>query len=148
MRERCFFAGNGENVDYLNSLIRDKTKFKFFGNLKSTQLKNWYKSLDVYVQATNGEGHSTSILQAMGMNLPILASNVSGIKNFLIPKKNIGLTFENNTSSLIKYIKIFLKMSSNKRSKIIYSQKKYISNNYSEDIFLYEYLKIIKKFFK
>ena len=91
--------------------------------LWDSKLKKWYNYLDVYIQATNGEGHSTSILQAMGMNLPIFASNVSGIKNFLIPKKNIGLTFENNTKSLINLIKIFIKMGEYKRSKIIKSQK-------------------------
>ena len=144
---KCFFAGDGENLDYLKSLIKDKSKFKFFGKIKSNKLKKWYNYLDVYIQATNGEGHSTSILQAMGMNLPIFASNVSGIKNFLIPKKKIGLTFENNTKSLINLIKIFIKMGKYKRSKIIKSQKKYILKNYSEDILLSKYLKIIKKFF-
>ncbi len=145
---KCYFAGDGENVDNLKRLIKEKNKFKFFGNLKINQLKKWYKSLDIYLQATNGEGHSTSILQAMGMNLPILASNVSGIKNFLIPKKNIGLTFENNTNSLIKSIKLILKMKEHKRIQIINCQKKYISNKYSEDAFLKAYMQLIKKFFK
>ncbi len=142
---KCYFAGNGENTNYLKSKITDKKKFKFFGALKLKRLKKWYNSIDIYIQASKGEGHSTSVLQAMGMNLPVLASNVSGIKNFLIPKKKIGILFENNENSLIRSIKKLLQMKSKQINKIISSQKKYIFDNYSETKFLEDYSKIIKK---
>ncbi len=141
---KCLFAGDGENINNIKNIIKNKKKFKFYGVLNSKDLKKWYRSLDVYIQATTGEGHSTSVLQAMGMNLPILASNVSGIKNFLFPKKNIGFKFENNKKSLIKHIKKLMKMNNEERSQIIRSQKKYILNKYSEDIFLNNYINIIK----
>ena len=141
---KCLFAGDGENIINIKNIIKSKNRFKFCGILNSVDLKKWYKSLDVYIQATTGEGHSTSILQAMGMNLPILASNVSGIKNFLFPKKKIGLTFENNKKSLFKSIKYLLFISNKEKQTIIKSQKKYILKYYSEEIFLNNYKKIIK----
>lgn len=142
---KVYFAGEGENVKYLKNKIKNKKKFKFFGKLNPKNLKNWYSKLDCYIQATNGEGHSTSILQAMGMNLPVLASNVSGIKNFLLPKQNIGITFENNPVSLAKKIKYFISLSNLEKSKIINSQKRYILQNYSEYVFLSKYEKIINQ---
>ena len=141
----CYFAGSGENINFLKKKIKNKNKFKFFGALNSYDLKKWYQSLDFYIQATTGEGHSTSILQAMGMNLPILGSNVSGVKNFLYPKRNIGITFENNENSLISKIRSITKMTNNKRKIIVSSQKKYLLENFTEITFLNSYEKIIKK---
>ena len=144
---KCFFAGSGENINLLKKKIKNKNKkkFKFFGVLNSYNLRKWYQSLDFYIQATSGEGHSTSILQAMGMNLPILGSNVSGVKNFLYPKRNIGITFENNQKSLANKIKSITKMTNNKRKIIVSSQKKYLLENFTESKFLDSYEKIIKK---
>ena len=144
---KCYFAGSGENINLLKKKIKNKNKnkFKFFGALNSYELKKWYQSLDFYIQASTGEGHSTSILQAMGMNLPILGSNVSGIKNFLYPKKNIGITFENTQNSLAHKIKSILNMPDYKKRIIISSQKKYLLENFTESKFLNSYEQIIKK---
>ena len=145
---KCYFAGTGENIYLLKKKIKNKNKFKFFGVLNSNSLKKWYQSLDFYIQATSGEGHSTSMLQAMGMNLPILGSNVSGVKNFLYPKRNIGITFENNQNSLVSKLKFILKMSKNKKKIIITSQKKYLLENFNENKFLESYKKIVEKLLK
>ena len=145
---KCYFAGTGENIHLLKKKIKNKNKFKFFGVLNSISLKKWYQSLDFYIQATSGEGHSTSMLQAMGMNLPILGSNVSGVKNFLYPKRNIGITFENNQNSLVSKLKFILKMSNNKKKIIITSQKKYLLENFTENKLLESYKKIIEKLLK
>ena len=142
---KCYFAGSGENINLLKKNIKNRNKFKFFGALNSYELKKWYQSLDFYIQASTGEGHSTSILQAMGMNLPILGSNVSGIKNFLYPKKNIGITFENTQNSLAHKIKSILNMPDYKKRIIISSQKKYLLENFTESKFLKSYEQIIKK---
>lgn len=142
---KAYFAGDGENINFLKNKIFEKNTFKFSGVLNLKKLKKWYNSLDFYIQATTGEGHSTSILQAMGMNLPVLGSNVSGVNNFLIPPKKIGIIFNNDIKSLAKKIRYFAEMNDNKKDKIIRAQKDYILNNYSEIKFLNEYKKIIKK---
>ncbi len=142
---KCYFAGSGENIIPLKKMIKNKRMFKFCGALNSNELKKWYDSLDFYIQATSGEGHSTSILQAMGMNLPVLGSNVSGVKNFLNPKKNIGLIFNNRQTSLSTKIKSILKMSNYMKKKIVTSQKKYLLNNFTEQEFLENYKIVIKK---
>ena len=142
---KCHFAGSGENILPLKKMIKNERMFKFCGALNTNELKKWYDSIDFYIQATSGEGHSTSILQAMGMNLPVLGSNVSGVKNFLYPKKNIGLIFNNSQVSLANKIKFILKMPNYKKKKIITSQKKYLLNNFTEKKFLKNYKIVIKK---
>ena len=121
---KCHFAGSGENILPLKKMIKNERMFKFCGALNTNELKKWYDSIDFYIQATSGEGHSTSILQAMGMNLPVLGSNVSGVKNFLYPKKNIGLIFNNSQVSLANKIKFILKMPNYKKKKNYHFSKK------------------------
>ena len=47
------------------------------------KLISWFKKLQIYLHLSKDETTSTSILQAMSMSLPIIASNVGGNKNFL-----------------------------------------------------------------
>lgn len=144
---KCFFAGDGEKVEHLKKKIKNNNNIHYSGSLNTIKLKKWYQKLDIYIQASQGEGHSTSILQAMGMNLPVLGSSVSGIKNFLLPKKNIGIIFHNNRKSLSKKIIFFLNLSKYKKDKMIMSQKKYVLKNFSENKFLNSYKNIIINLF-
>ena len=58
-----------------------KSKVVFKGFLNDKQLKNWFNNIDLYAHASSGEAMSTAILQAMSMGLPIIASNVNGIRD-------------------------------------------------------------------
>ena len=41
-----------------------------------------YKKMKIYLHLSKDETTSTSILQAMSLSLPIIASNIGGNKNF------------------------------------------------------------------
>ncbi|MDP2258253.1 MAG: glycosyltransferase family 4 protein [Caulobacter sp.] len=53
------------------------------GYLGAATLRDWFGTLDIYVHATDGETLSTSILQAMAMELPIVGSDVPGVSGLL-----------------------------------------------------------------
>jgi glycosyltransferase involved in cell wall biosynthesis len=53
------------------------------GYLGAAALRDWFGTLDLYVHATDGETLSTSILQAMAMELPIVGSDVAGVTGLL-----------------------------------------------------------------
>ena len=59
-------------------------------------------------------------------------------------QKKIGFIFKNKKKSLIEAIKIILNLSYKEKSEIIKCQKKYVLENYSEDIFLNKYKNIIR----
>jgi len=137
---RFSLAGDGENYNNLKREIKKmnlNNKIKLEGYLKEWELKKWYKTLDLYIQATSGEGMSISLLQAMSMKIPVMGSEVTGIKNFLCKKKYLGFLFKNNTSDLSKGIKYFYYLSNKIRKKFIITQYDYIINNHdSKKIFL------------
>jgi len=73
------------NQEGLNSVIA------LPGHLNEDQLIDWYQSLDVYVHASEGETLSTAILQAMATALPIVASDVPGIRSLISGQTKCGL---------------------------------------------------------
>lgn len=148
---KCSFAGDGELMDNLKKFTKNKVtkkQFIFNGLLDQQNLKRWYSDLDLYIQSTKGEGMSISLIQAMAMGIPVLASNVTGIKTFLNPRKFIGIVFENNKISLSKKIKQFFLMKNNDKKKISNNQKLFVKNNFSKTNMIRKYNKLYKKIIK
>ena len=79
------FAGDGEDRSRLEVMARELAPgvVEFAGMLDEQALADWYRSLDVYVHASTAEALSTSILQAMASELPIVASDVPGVAALL-----------------------------------------------------------------
>ena len=138
----CSFAGDGELKKKLKKIVIEKNLDKkiFFNNdLNKLQLKKWYSSLDLYIQASKGEGLSISILQSMALGIPVLGSNVSGIKNILNEKKNIGILFNNNKTSLTNKIKYFFLMKHKQRDNISKKQNLLVKEKFSEIMMVNRY---------
>ena len=83
---RLQLAGDGETLAALRELAHARGvagSVQFPGFLGGESLRDWFASLDMYVHASSGETHPTSVLQAMATGLPILGSDVDGIRNLL-----------------------------------------------------------------
>ncbi len=148
-RIKCFFAGDGEYKKKLKNYIYEhKIKNVIFdGQLNLVQLNNWYKKLDLYIQATKGEGSSISLLEAINNHVPVICSNVSGIKDMNLPNKKIIL-FKNNEEDLLKKILFFYSMSKKQKERIIMDQTKFLRKFHSVEDMLKKYLIVYKKIIK
>ena len=147
----CFFAGDGENYEKLiltTSKLKLNKKIKFFGTLKEDKLVSFYKELDLYIQASTSEGSSISVLEAFNYGIPVLASNVSGLKNFINKKNYIGALFKNKKHDLAKKILDFYNMKEDIRQKYIRNQKNYFLENNDSSIMYYKYSALLNKIIK
>ena len=93
-------AGDGETSSWLKELVANnnlQNYVTFTGSLNEPELVKWFKTIDIYIHASNGETLSTSILQAMSSRLPIIASNVSGISNLIAQKQKCGTLVTNQS---------------------------------------------------
>lgn len=94
-------AGDGDRRAALEARavaagLRDQIMFT--GMLDREVLAAVLRGLDVYVQATLAETHSTAVLQAYATGLPVVGSDVSGLRGFvrhgedgvLVPPKDPG----------------------------------------------------------
>lgn len=90
---RLTLAGDGETRERLMALAREAgvaDVVDFPGYLGEAELLAWFKGLDLYAHATDGETLSTSILQAMAMALPIVGSDVTGVTSLLAEGGGVG----------------------------------------------------------
>ena len=144
----CYFAGEGEKIEFLKKKVKNlflNKKIIFLGNLNETNLNYFYKKLDLYIQASKGEVLSISMLEAFNYQVPVLGSNVEGIKNLLIPKKKIGIIFNNNKKSLVKKILFFYKLNSKKKLEYSQRQKEYFIKNFTSKEMFRGYNKLVEK---
>lgn len=92
------FAGDGDELERVKALAHSSpltSRIYFDGLLNERQLADWFRGLDVYVHATDGETLSTSLLQAMATGLPIVASSIPGVVNLLGTAGEYGLCATN-----------------------------------------------------
>lgn len=145
----CFsVAGTGEDLkNFRNRIEKNKVghKIKLEGSMNEIKLKKWYNSLDLYVQASVGEGMSMSILEAMSMKIPVIGSNVTGINSVIGKKIYLGKLFNNNVKDLSKKIKYFYYLKKKRRLKYINTQYKYINNNCNTEHLFEKYFATITK---
>lgn len=101
VRWQLTLAGDGDCLEAVRALVDSNGKREmvdFMGHLDEPRLIEWFRSLDLYAHASEGEALSTSMLQAMSMGLPILASPVPGISGLLDNEgRQLGLLTAENT---------------------------------------------------
>ena len=87
-------AGDGEKRGSVERLATDTEQHvAFAGMLAEAELARWFRTLDIYVHASDGEAQSTAILQAMASALPVVASDVDGLSEQV--ESGFGLTLTN-----------------------------------------------------
>jgi len=141
-------AGSGQDLENFRKKVHENNlskKIILEGYLNHIKLRRWYNSLDLYVHASNYEGMSISILQAMSMKLPTIGSKVSGIENLLGKKKFMGKTFKNTTTDIAENIKYFYLMNKSLKNKYIKTQYDYVTSNNSSQIIFKKYKELINE---
>jgi glycosyltransferase involved in cell wall biosynthesis len=85
-RYRLLIAGDGPFRMQLENEVADlglDSQISFLGQLKRPELSSFYRSLDIYVHSSQGETLCMAILEAASHALPIIGSNVDGIRDVL-----------------------------------------------------------------
>lgn len=81
-------AGEGEKQEGLKALVTGlgiDNKVHFVGMIPERAAADFLNALDLYVHASLGETMSTSIMQAMACAKPMIASDIPGINNMIVP---------------------------------------------------------------
>lgn len=143
-------AGDGETFKDVAKLVQDKNlqnNISLHGNLDEQELIQWFQDLDIYVHATEGETLSTSMLQAMACGLPIIASNVPGVKNLVSNSEEFGILVHEQTAS--EFNKAIGELANNKEKarKMSITARNIAIGNYSIENMSFKYLELIKEFF-
>ncbi len=71
---------------YITKLVKKynlSNNIKFLGNLSESEMKDSYLSSNVFVSASSIENSPNSVGEAMVLGMPVVASDVGGVKNML-----------------------------------------------------------------
>lgn len=85
--DRLVLIGDGPERGRLESVTDElglTSRVEFTGLVPPEEVPSQLRRLDVYVQSTHGETHSTSILQAQATGLPVIGSAVVGVKEAIV----------------------------------------------------------------
>lgn len=100
-------VGNGDRKEILEQLVAElqlKEKISFLG-IRS-DVEKVIKSADVFVLSSHWEGLPLSVIEAMAAGIPIVASEVPGLKETV---QSVGLLFEHeNPQQLAETIKTLI----------------------------------------
>jgi glycosyltransferase involved in cell wall biosynthesis len=115
-------------------------EFNFLGHLDNKDVYNFYKNnkVDVFINVSESEGVPVSIMEAMSCHIPIVASNVGGIRDMIENGKN-GILLSNKCEideivNALEVTKFFKKANIRKRSYEIYLDKYNAYKNYNNFI--------------
>ena len=141
-------AGDGQQNYHLRQLSSQLglTKvIKFEGVLDEADLIKWYSSLDIYVHYSKAETLSTSLLQAMAIGVPIVASDVPGINNLLDEDEMKDFLFD--FDSVNNFVNAVLKLIDKQNLTIKYgrSRRLRIENEYSLNLMFQNYNNLLMK---
>jgi glycosyltransferase involved in cell wall biosynthesis len=142
------FAGDGPNYNDCQ-LFADQREVSsivsFHGFLNESELIEWFRQIDLYVHATDGETLSTALLQAMSLGLPILASNVAGVTDLLHQEDSYGATAINTVINFAEKT-LELVYSPDQHKQAIKMGYKKVARDYSNQKMLERYLAVLTKF--
>jgi glycosyltransferase involved in cell wall biosynthesis len=139
-------AGGGESWERIRQMVLDYELADYVdlpGQLDEAQLIKWYQSQDIYLHASEGETLSTSLLQAMASALPIVASDVPGIRNLLTSEPVCGVLIRDQSPHGFAKAVIGLVKDKTRAANLAHSGRALSISNYSQDEMFSKYAKVL-----
>lgn len=92
--------GYGPQKDALEAKASDnKVDIKFMGNVVNSELPALLNTCQLFILPSLYEGHPKALIEAMACGLPVIGTNVPGIREMLVDRQN-GLLCEPNADGL------------------------------------------------
>jgi len=138
---KLLIIGGGEEYTKLKQMVHDAKldgRVQFMGALQNHELPAFLKASDIFVRPSLSEGFGISFIEAMAAGLPVIATQVGGIKDFLFdPSQNsrgaTGLVVEPHSPEQIAENVERLLSDSRLREKLVKNAKKMVEKKYNWD---------------
>lgn len=99
----CYIPGTGELEGVLRRMVSELNlgdKVKFLGALNECEKIEYLQNLDIFVQPSRWEAFGISILEAMAVGLPVIASDLEGIPELVVDGET-GILIKPNNEKLL-----------------------------------------------
>ena len=139
------YAGGGFMFENFKSRVKQcrfADRVHLLGIIHKKNVNEIFKLSDVYVIASDFEGTSVSLLEAMYNSLPIIASRAPGIIRTVTDNKD-ALMFTTKNAEELKINLLRICSDNNLKKTISLAAKETYEKNYSYDKMINEYMKIL-----
>ncbi len=103
--------GKGEEGQKLQKLVDDlnlENRVKFLGFIAHEQLPDYLSVCDIFIRPSRSEGFGNSFIEAMAAGLPVIATPVGGIVDFIDDNITGIFCAPNNPQSIAKSVDLIL----------------------------------------
>jgi glycosyltransferase involved in cell wall biosynthesis len=141
---RLDLIGDGPNLQKCKDLTKSKqldNKITFHG--QSFKVQEFLNQADIFILISKYEGFPLTILEAMRASLPIIASDVGGVKESVNP--NNGFLIAKNDSNALRTALVNLISDAKLRAQLGNNSRKAYEENFTFDIMLDKTLAIYNK---
>ncbi len=122
--------------------IASDISISYLGNLSQIELKEYFYKSSVFVMPSYGEGLPKVVLEAAATGLPIIATNVNGCRECVMPNYNGLLIEPMNALSLAEAMEICI-LNTLKLSQYSKNSYEMIKNEFSIELISKEYFKAL-----
>jgi len=130
-------VGNGKLRYELEKLVDElkiRDKVKFLGELSFEETQKYYGMADVFCRSSLSEGFGNVFVEAMAASVPVIATPVGGIVDFLQDKKTGWFCKVKNPASIAEKISYILDEKNKAEvEKIVVNARKMVEEKYSWD---------------
>lgn len=130
---RYLIVGDGPLKESLQQLVSDlhlSDKVSFLGFLTQDELIPFYKKADIFILPSIAEAFGVVLLEAQAMKLPIVASNVGGVRYAVIENESALLVQPKNIEKMSEKL-LYLINNSSVRLKMGQSGYRFIKKNFN-----------------
>ena len=137
--------GDGPDFRKLDNFIKKsgiENKVKLLGYKQNSKIKNILKKYDIYINNSDFEGFPNTVIEALSVGIPVLASQSFGGINEILKDVSFGYIYHNRVE-----LKKYLQLIKNKEIKFNFTRKKLYShlNKFNENLNLKKYEKIFSE---
>ena len=144
---KFLILGVGPDSEKLQSLVKEtrvKERMMFLGQVEHEELPKYLKISDVFIRPSLTEGLGNSFLEAMAAGLPVIATPVGGIPDFLKDRETGLFCDVRNPQSIAEKVNIILK-DDKLREKIISNARELVEKEYDWDLIAQKIRAIFQK---
>ncbi len=146
---KLIICGDGKEQNKLKKLtekLKIESKVKFVGFVKPQELSKYYAIADVFCRPSLSEGLGNSFLEAMAYNVPVVATPVGGIPDFLKDGETGWFCKVKDPESIAEKIKYILdEKNKSEVEQVVKNAKKLVEEKYNWEKIAIEMRNIFKK---
>lgn len=125
--------GKGEEEEKLLKQAENfkvKNRVKFLGFIPYEEIPKYFSVCDIFIRPSRSEGFGNSFIEAMASKLPVIATPVGGIPDFLIDKETGVFCDVDNPESIARVVNLILS-DSDLKNRIVKNAYNMVEEKYS-----------------